>query len=76
MGTVFNRGTKDNPNWYVGYREHGKWVYMPSRQPTTAHAKRFVQRIEGRISRAATSASRTRATLLRSSRCPTRFSMG
>jgi hypothetical protein len=27
MGTVFNRGTKDKPNWYVGYREHGKWVY-------------------------------------------------
>jgi len=51
MGTVFNRGTKDNPNWYVGYREHGKWVYKPSRQPTKAQAKRFVQEIEGRISR-------------------------
>ena len=21
MGTVFNRGTKDNPNWCVGYRK-------------------------------------------------------
>ena len=51
MGTVFNRGTKDKPNWYVGYREHGKWVYKPSLQPTKAQAKRFVQEIEGRISR-------------------------
>jgi hypothetical protein len=32
MGTVFNRGTKDKPNWYVGYRENGRWVYKPSQQ--------------------------------------------
>jgi hypothetical protein len=36
MGTVFNRGTKDNPSWYVGYRANGRWVYKPSRQPTKA----------------------------------------
>src|SRR6185436_9668460 len=51
MGTVFNRGTKDKPNWYVGYRENGKWKYRPSDQPTKALAKRFVQEIEGRIAR-------------------------
>jgi hypothetical protein len=34
MGTVFNRGSKDNPNWYVGYRENGRWVYKASKQPT------------------------------------------
>ena len=41
MGTVFNRGTKDNPNWYVGYRENGRWIYKASRQPTKALAKRW-----------------------------------
>ena len=51
MGTVFNRGTKDSPNWYVGYRENGRWVYKPSRQPTKALAKRWVQEIESRIAR-------------------------
>ena len=51
MGTVFNRGTKDNPNWYVGYRENGRWVYKASRQPTKALAKRWVQEIESRIAR-------------------------
>jgi len=51
MGTVFNRGTKDAPNWYVGYREHGRWVYKPSRQPTRALAKRWVAEIESRIAR-------------------------
>jgi hypothetical protein len=51
MGTVFNRGTKEKPNWYVGYRENGKWKYRPSDQPTKALAKRFVQEIEGRIAR-------------------------
>ncbi len=49
MGTVFNRGTKDNPNWYVGYRENGRWVYKASRQPTKAHAKRWVSEIESRL---------------------------
>jgi len=51
MGTVFNRGTKEKPNWYVGFRENGAWRYIPSRQPTKAQAKRFVQEIEGRIAR-------------------------
>lgn len=51
MGKVFNRGTKDNPNWYVGYRENGRWVYKASRQPTKALAKRWVSEIESRIAR-------------------------
>ena len=51
MGTVFNRGTKDAPNWYVGYRENGRWVYKASRQATKAQAKRFVAEIESRIAR-------------------------
>src|SRR5690242_12807985 len=51
MGTVFNRGTKDAPNWYVGYRANGRWVYKASRQPTKALAKRWVAEIESRIAR-------------------------
>ena len=51
MGTVFNRGTKDKPNWYVGYRESGRWIYKPSRRSTKAQAKRWVQEIESRIAR-------------------------
>jgi integrase len=51
MGTVFNRGSKDAPNWYVGYRDGGRWVYKASRQPTKAQAKRFVSEIESRIAR-------------------------
>jgi hypothetical protein len=31
MGTVFNRGTKEKPNWYVGFRENGAWRYIPAR---------------------------------------------
>ena len=46
MGTVFNRGTKGNPNWCVGYRENGRWVYKASRQPTKALAKRWVSVID------------------------------
>ncbi|HEX4451663.1 MAG TPA: hypothetical protein VGL61_18025 [Kofleriaceae bacterium] len=48
---MFNRGSKDNPNWYVGYRENGRWVYKASRRPTKALAKRWVQEIESRIAR-------------------------
>jgi len=46
-----NRGTKDKPNWYVGYRESDRWIYKPSRQSTKAQAKPWVQEIESRIAR-------------------------
>ncbi|MDX2088419.1 MAG: site-specific integrase [Kofleriaceae bacterium] len=51
MGTVFNRGTRAKPNWYVGYQEHGEWKYRPSRQPTKEQAKRYVAEVEARIAR-------------------------
>jgi integrase len=51
MGTVFNRGTRDRPNWYVGYQEHGEWKYRPSHQPTKAQAKRYVAEVEARLAR-------------------------
>lgn len=51
MGTVFNRGSKDKPNWYVGYRVDGRWVYKPSQQATKAQPKRWVAEIESRLAR-------------------------
>jgi integrase len=51
MGTVFNRGTRGKPNWYVGYRENGAWKYRASHQPTKAQAQRYVQEIESRLAR-------------------------
>ncbi len=51
MGTVFNRGTRGRPNWYVGYQEHGEWKYRPSHQPTKDQARRYVAEIEARIAR-------------------------
>jgi integrase len=51
MGTVFNRGTRGNPNWYVGYVEQGKWKYRPSHQPTKEQARRFLAELEARIAR-------------------------
>ncbi len=50
MGTVYNRGTKHKPKWWVGYKERGgAWTYAPSGQPTKEQAKRFVERIEANI---------------------------
>ncbi len=48
---MFNRGSKDRPNWYVGCRDNGRWIYKPSQQPTKAQAKRWVQEIEARVAR-------------------------
>ena len=49
MGTVYNRGTKGDPVWWVGYKEGGRWVYKRSGMPTKAQARRFVEEIEARI---------------------------
>lgn len=35
---------EDKPNWYVGYRVDGRWVYKPSQQATKAQAKRWAPR--------------------------------
>ena len=35
MGTVYNRGTQANPNWWVAYKDgDGRRRHAPSRQPT------------------------------------------
>lgn len=50
MGSAFNRGTRDRPNWYVKFKDRdGKWKMVPSHQPTKALAGRYVGQIESRI---------------------------
>ena len=51
MGTVYNRGTRAAPLWYVSYSEHGKRVTRPSHMPTKAQAKLFLGEIESRVAR-------------------------
>ncbi len=51
MGSVFNRGTRDNPLWYGKYKdEGGRWKMVPTKQPTKVQARRWVEEIEERIS--------------------------
>ena len=50
MGSIYNRGTRSKPNWYVSYKDRdGKRRTIASRQPTKALARRFVEQIESRI---------------------------
>jgi integrase len=50
MGSVYNRGTKAKPNWWVKYKdENGKRRAIASDQPTKDAAKTFVGAIEARI---------------------------
>jgi hypothetical protein len=50
MGTVYNRGTRAKPNWYVSYNnESGRRVSKASRQPTKVQARKYLEQIEARI---------------------------
>jgi integrase len=50
MGTVYNRGTKHAPKWWVGYKDvDGEWKYVPSAQPTKEQAKRFLSQVESNV---------------------------
>lgn len=50
MGSVFNRGSKASPNWYVKYKnERGTWQTVPSNQPTKALARQFLAQLEANI---------------------------
>ncbi len=52
MGSVYNRGSRSKPNWYVSYRDvDGGWKARPSRQPTKAQAEAVLREIEARIAR-------------------------
>lgn len=52
MGSVYNRGSKAVPKWWIGYKdETGKWCYRASGQPTKAEAAGVLAQIEARIAR-------------------------
>lgn len=50
MGTVYNRGTRSKPRWYVSFTDRdGTRRWVASKQPTKALARRFLDQIEARI---------------------------
>lgn len=50
VASVYNRGTRQSPNWWVKYRdENGKWCAVASGQPNKELAKTWVATIESRI---------------------------
>ena len=52
MGSVFNRGTRGSPNWYLKYKdEQGRWRAVPSHQPTKTAARQLLAQIESNIAK-------------------------
>ena len=52
MGSVFNRGTRDRPNYYAKFRDvDGEWTMKPTHQPTKAQARTFLANVEARVAR-------------------------
>lgn len=52
MGDIFNRGTKNRPNYYCRYLDSdGKRKCRATHQPTKELARRFLTEIEARIAR-------------------------
>lgn len=52
MVCVYNRGTKDKPNWWVKFKDqHGIWRRKATYQPTKELAKRYATEVSARIAR-------------------------
>lgn len=52
MASVYNRGSKDRPNWYVRFKDiDGKWKGAPSGQPTKELARQYGSHISARVKR-------------------------
>ncbi len=50
MGTIYNRGSKHAPRWWIGYVERdGSRKLVPSKQPTKEQARQLLQTIEANI---------------------------
>jgi hypothetical protein len=52
MGSVFNRGTRDRPNYYVKFRDiNGEWKMRPAKgAETKEQAKKVLRAIERNVS--------------------------
>ncbi len=52
MASVYNRGTRELPNYWAKYKdEGGNWRSVPTKQPTKAQARRWIEEVEARIRR-------------------------
>ena len=52
MGSLNNRGTRDNPQWYVRYRDvDGRWKQKHSKQAKRDDAAVVLAEIEARVRR-------------------------
>jgi integrase len=50
VASVYNRGTKHRPRWWVEYRDlDGRRKAVPTRQPTKEQARRYAEQVEARI---------------------------
>jgi len=50
VASVYNRGTKHRPHWWVEYRDiDGRRKAVPSRQPTKKQARLYAEKVEARI---------------------------
>lgn len=52
MGSLVNRGTKREPQWYIQFKDvDGKWKRRHAHQPTKEKAELVLRTIEGRVER-------------------------
>ena len=50
MGSIYNRGTRDKPNWYISYTDvDGNRKAKASKQPTKTLARKYLAQFESRI---------------------------
>jgi integrase len=50
VASVYNRGTKHKPRWWVEYRDlDGRRKAVPTKQPTKQQARRYAEKVEARI---------------------------
>src|SRR5687768_17464024 len=50
MGSLRNRGTRKDPEWYCRFRDaDGKWKERHSKQPSKDAARDFLSAVEGRV---------------------------
>ena len=64
MASVFNRGTRDRPNWNAKIKDRdGKWKMVPTKQRTKAKAVRWAAEKEAEIADGAVGAEHVPARL-------------
>jgi integrase len=50
MGTVYNRGTRDKPNWWGKFKDaSGTWKAVPTNKPTKQQARVWIEERESNV---------------------------